>query len=191
MGVRPYRRFCGIYKIESPIGKMYIGSSVDIKARWRNHRNSVHKTFSLIGQSFKTYGVELHTFEMIELCDKSELLIRERYWQEHYNSTSDQGLNMMLVSDGVKPCEYSEDLRNILRVTNKRSHTEESKLKISRGKKGKQCKGCEFGTQLVDIETGVFYDSIRDAGRYSKYTQNQLYWWFNGRSVNRSTLRAI
>lgn len=35
---------CGIYKITSPSGKIYIGQSIDIKRRWLDYKTRVNCT---------------------------------------------------------------------------------------------------------------------------------------------------
>ena len=38
--VKMSEKICGIYKITNLVnGKVYIGQSIDIKRRWRDHRN--------------------------------------------------------------------------------------------------------------------------------------------------------
>ena len=87
----------GIYKITNPNNKVYIGQSVDIEDRWRNHKSkSVYlKNNSPLYNSFKKYGIGAHTFEIIEMCDEYELNNRERYWQEYFNVLI-EGLNQRL-----------------------------------------------------------------------------------------------
>ena len=49
-------KICGIYKITSPTGKIYIGQSVDIKKRWNHHKYAKDKKCSKLYSSFKKYG---------------------------------------------------------------------------------------------------------------------------------------
>lgn len=91
----------GIYKITSPTGNIYIGQSVNIKYRWRQYRKLYNniKNQRILYRSFVKYGVDNHTFEVIEECDANLLNDREYYWQEHYNVLGNKGLNCVLVSD--------------------------------------------------------------------------------------------
>jgi group I intron endonuclease len=88
----------GIYRITNPKGEVYIGQSRKVEKRIKYY-NSIN---SSIGQvklynSFLTYGIENHKFDIIEECDVLDLNIRERYWQDFYNSVTN-GLNTKLTS---------------------------------------------------------------------------------------------
>lgn len=94
----------GIYKIENLINnKVYIGQSVDIPKRWREHRsaafNSNSKDYNmLIYKAFRKYGIENFSFEIIEEVEKDQLNEREIYWIEKYNSYN-KGYNATLGGD--------------------------------------------------------------------------------------------
>ena len=45
--------------------------------------------------SFKKYGIDLHIFEIIEICNETELNLRERYWQDYFNVLN-EGFNQRL-----------------------------------------------------------------------------------------------
>lgn len=100
----------GIYKITSPSGRVYIGQSVNLKARYKDYfvYGSNIKYQVKLYRSFKKYGSERHKFEVIELCDESDLNNRERYWQDYYNSMID-GLNCKLTTSDDKSGRLSEE----------------------------------------------------------------------------------
>ncbi len=90
----------GIYKITNPIGKSYIGGSKNVDRRINNHKKSQminHKLQS----SYEVFGVENHTFEVIEECPLLELSQKENYYQLLYNSVED-GLNIILTKPESK-----------------------------------------------------------------------------------------
>lgn len=98
---------CGIYKITSPTGRIYIGQSVDIYRRWLSYFSPKKcKAQVRLYNSLMKYGVENHKFEIIELCDKSELNSREIFWIKELKTFSleypDTGLNLTLGGKGVK-----------------------------------------------------------------------------------------
>lgn len=70
----------GIYAIESPSGKRYIGSTVSFKARWRAHlkklRAGNHHSY-LLQRAWNRYGEELK-FIVLLVCEKSDLLFYEQ-----------------------------------------------------------------------------------------------------------------
>ena len=101
-------KICGIYKITSPTGKIYIGQSVDIKRRWRYHRclSDSHR-INILYRSFIKHGVDNHKFEILEECDSKLLNERERFYIEKYDTF--QTLNgMNLTKGGDSKVEFSE-----------------------------------------------------------------------------------
>lgn len=123
-------RLCGIYKITSPSGKIYIGQSVSIKDRWQSHKERYLRYTSKLSSSFKKHGVENHLFEIIELCDISLLNEREDYWITKLNTfNSENGLNCRTGGDKYI---MSEETKAKLRVFNTgKKHSEETKIKCS------------------------------------------------------------
>lgn len=83
----------GIYKITNVKNdNCYIGQSLDIKRRWRNHTKHFGNTKDVafshypLYRAFKKYGKDSFTFEIIELVhDKNKLTERELYWFEVFN----------------------------------------------------------------------------------------------------------
>jgi group I intron endonuclease len=145
----------GIYKITSPSGRIYIGQSMDIERRWSTYHNNDCKTQIKLNHSFKKYGVEAHTFEIIEECEIEQLNTRERYWQDFYKCM-EKGLNCLLTKTDEKPKVLSVETRqkiSLSRIGQKASketllkmsstrlgkkHSEETKSKISSACMGKK-----------------------------------------------------
>lgn len=114
----------GIYKITSPSNKIYIGQSKNIKKRYNFYKNKNCKNQVKLFNSFEKYGVNNHTFEIIEWCSINKLNIKERYWQEHYDSVN-LGLNCIY--------QCTEEINKTVSI--------ETKLKISKTLKEKYSKG--------------------------------------------------
>ena len=117
----------GIYKITNPKGKSYIGLSKDIEKRFKTHKGLKFKGNNKLRESLTNYGVDSHSFEILEEIDVSSItnpqldsLLRkyERYWISFYKTFED-GLNE---NKGGSGCG---------------SHTKTSKQKISKSQKGK------------------------------------------------------
>ena len=72
---------CGIYKIENAVnGRCYYGSSSNIVKRWTQHRcdlkrNEHHNIF--LQRSWNKHGAGNFRFEVVELCDVSDLHAKE------------------------------------------------------------------------------------------------------------------
>lgn len=88
----------GIYKVTNKVnGKVYIGQSVDIGRRWRQHMTAEDDIY--FHKAIQKYGVENFEWEVIEKCKKSELDERESYWIEYYDSFN-KGYNCTRGGDG-------------------------------------------------------------------------------------------
>ncbi len=113
---------CVIYKIESPSNKIYIGQSTNIQKRLKQYKRLSCLTQKVLYNSLKKYGFENHIFEIIEECSIEELNIKERYWQDYYNSLAPFGLNSMLTE--------TNSLKRII--------SKETALKLSNSKLGEK-----------------------------------------------------
>lgn len=99
----------GIYKITSPTGRIYIGSSKDVKYRITYYKKLRCKSQTIIYSSLLKYGADAHKFEIIEYCELDVLLERERYYCLLFNVLDKyKGLNCQIPSDGEKLIEHSE-----------------------------------------------------------------------------------
>jgi group I intron endonuclease len=134
---------CGIYKITSPSGKIYVGQSVNIKKRfWNYHSDSfTNSSQRILCNSFLKYGVNNHIFEIIEECFIEELNSKERYWQEYYEVVGPKGLNCLYVSTSEVKCIMSEEtrLKKSLSMKGKKP-SESTKKKMSLARLGIQGK---------------------------------------------------
>lgn len=111
-------KICGIYKITSPSGSVYIGQSVDVLSRWQSYRMFRCKAQSRLYNSLKKHGSDNHAFEIICQCERKDLNGLEIHYIKLYNTfNSEYGLN--LKSGGGSP-----------------ETSEETKRKISLAKKG-------------------------------------------------------
>lgn len=160
------RRICGIYKITSPSGRVYIGQSVDIKVRWASYRGNCSNQVKLYN-SFQKYGVHKHIFEIEEECREEVLTERELYWQKHYNCV-EEGLN----------CTYVPASYNIMNKRNGTKPKKESIVGIIR----------EGINDIIDIETGVFYYGFSELVKYFEYSRGTLTDMLRGSIYNSTSL---
>lgn len=76
----------GIYKITNKInGKIYVGQSIDIDRRWKEHRwdcvnPNVTDYNSKKNRALRKYGVDNFIFEVLEETDEEDLNQREIFW---------------------------------------------------------------------------------------------------------------
>lgn len=95
----------GIYKIENLVnGKVYIGQSINILARWSDHKykleNNLHEN-SYLQNSWNKYGAENFKFQIVELCSKDNLNTKECEWIKKYDSFKN-GYNLTGGGSGVR-----------------------------------------------------------------------------------------
>lgn len=150
----------GIYKITNLInGKVYIGSAVIIKARWRNHRNKLkHKIHynKHLQAAWNKYSEWNFRFEMLEVVeDESKLIEREQYWIDTCQACNPEfGYNTRIVAKnnfGIKFSKEANEKRANANRGKKRSAetcalfsvlrkniSYETRLKMSNSSKGRK-----------------------------------------------------
>jgi group I intron endonuclease len=156
----------GVYKIVSPINKVYIGQSVDILKRWKQYKGTECKQQIKLNRSFKKYGVDNHKFEIIEECSLEQIDERELYWGIFYNVLGENGLNLRL-GEGRGKCSDETKLKKSIAMKGKKQ-TEEHKQKrfqyvIEYGNKISLSK--QKAVVKINLKTGetIEYSSVSEA----------------------------
>lgn len=125
----------GIYKITSPIGRIYIGQSIDVERRFKSYYKLNCSQQIRLYRSLLKYGVYTHKFEIICICDKSELNKKERFYQDFYNSTNKNGLNCSLTQTDTDKYVHSETTINKLKYLAKKRPGIKERMEIVRKKR--------------------------------------------------------
>lgn len=134
---------CGIYKITNLInGKMYVGQSVDIDKRWREHKRELnlnHHYNRYLQKSWNKYKAENFEFSILEVVKrcKGDLNEREIYWIDNLSTFQPAGYNLSLGGEGnlgLKHTQASKD--KISKIQMGRKLTPEWKRNISISHKG-------------------------------------------------------
>ena len=189
----------GIYKITSPSNRIYIGQSIRLEERLLEYKKQKNcsgqpKVFN----SFLKYGVKNHKFEIIEECSADLLNNRERYWQEFYN-TIINGLNCILTKTTDKKAVFSNEIRNKMSIAKKgKKQSDEHINKRVISKKGyihsdetKNKIALKQNKILLDLNTGIFYDSILIASKVFDINTSTLRAMLSGRFKNKTSLIHI
>lgn len=165
MEYRTTGALCGIYKITNIVNKkVYIGQSINIKARWKDHMNSLNRKDSkctLLQRAWNKYGQSNFSFEILELCSENMLDEIETKYIDLYDSCNvDKGYNIepggnanKYLSDqtkqkirdahlGIRASDETKKKMSESRVGHKnpmygKTHSEETRKKISEAKNGK------------------------------------------------------
>lgn len=153
-------KICGIYKITSPSGKIYIGQSNNIfRRKWEYASKKCCDQPKLYNSIIK-YGWENHNFEIIYECNENELNYYERYYINYYSSfNSKHELNLTEGGDHYKL-------------------SKETKQKISKSRKG-----IVYDKSVIEktkqTKRNKTYESR--AGNYEIYNDNnELQYKFQG-----------
>lgn len=104
---------CGIYKVTNKVnGKIYIGKSVDIKRRWKDHiyesnvseekwQNNDRGVRTYFHSAIRKHGENNFIWEILEECDEDQLNKKEKYWIKKFGSNDPNiGYNMTIGGDG-------------------------------------------------------------------------------------------
>jgi group I intron endonuclease len=107
---------CGIYKITClPTSKVYVGSSVDLNKRNRDHWSYLARnkhTNPYLQSAWNKYGESAFVFEIIELIDRQMLLERETFWIDALRASDNEfGFNME--PNATSPVHSEETRRKI------------------------------------------------------------------------------
>lgn len=173
----------GIYCIQNQIdGKCYIGKSVNIPKRWKEHksllRNGHHHNRHL-QKAWNCYGEESFNFKVLEYANPMELAELEIAYISKYKSFGENGYNFTMGGDGgLLGMPKTEETRRKISEANKgRQHTPEEKAQVSKALKGrvftdehKQKIGKANKTSHIKsvlcVETGQVFKSLKEAGEH-------------------------
>lgn len=117
----------GIYKIENKVnGKVYIGQSIDIDTRWKQHINELDSKGHInkhLQYAWNKYGSDSFEFSIVEILPNLDLIDeREQYWIEYYKAFyKDSGYNMTRGGKGTQQISH-EDIDKIYKLHNSPSN---------------------------------------------------------------------
>ena len=158
----------GIYKIENVVnGKVYVGQSLDIESRWKNHIYHLNKgdsPNSYLQRSWDKYGIDSFSFSIIESCAADELNSREIYWIDKFNSY-ECGYNLTKGGGGTAGYKLTADQVTRLRSALKGKPKSETyrKAMSERVKRWIQENGSPSSIAVVCLNTGKQYSNSNEA----------------------------
>lgn len=148
----------GIYQIQHmESGKKYIGSAVDIKARWHGHRSQLRRGLhnnDKLQNAWNKYGEDAFDFSTLIICDKKDLIMYEQKVIDVYDVVCG-GYNICPVAGNTLGVIPSEESRGKMRHAQLgRKHPEEVKKKISESHKGRK-RTAEHVKNMADAKRGM------------------------------------
>jgi len=128
----------GVYKITNKInGHCYIGSAVNIKKRWENHKSGLNKNkrhSRHLQSAWNKYGADAFEFSIIELCFPLALIFRE----QHYIDTLKPEYNISPTAGSRLGSKSSDETRaKVSAATKAQMTTPEARAFMSKIHKGK------------------------------------------------------
>jgi group I intron endonuclease len=165
-------KISGVYKITNPNGRIYIGQSINIIGRWKVYEKKQAKKQPKLFKSLCKYGYNSHTFEILEICDHSLLYEREVFFKKYYLGKFNNNWGMVLfcelydrgggprneetrkkIGDANRGTIFPPEVRKLMGRKIGSTYSEEDKLKISQGLKGKP-KPIGFGEKISQANSG-------------------------------------
>jgi group I intron endonuclease len=135
---------CGVYMWKNNItGARYVGSALDLSRRFTAYYSlkslisRVSKSNSIIYNALLKYGHSNFSLEILEYCDKAEVIKREQY---HLDNLKPE-YNILTTAYSVAGYKHREDSLELMRaaasIREPRPQSEETKLKLSELAKGR------------------------------------------------------
>jgi len=145
----------GVYCIRNIVNnKVYIGSSVNIDNRKKQHFNKLKKGTHLnkhLQSAFLIYGAELFEFDIVEIVNLNCLISREQYWMDCYKSWDrNYGYN---IQPKANRTEHSDETKALIsasglkRFANPVARERMRKISISLGLKPPSRKNCKMSDE--------------------------------------------
>lgn len=125
------RTLCGIYQIKNLVnGKVYIGSSVNIRARWAQHRSDLRKArhhSAALQRAWDKYGSAKFEFSVIELVEDIDTIFdRETFYVRKANSANGRdGYNTLVIGGSALGFKHTDESRRKMSESQKKIPYEE------------------------------------------------------------------
>jgi group I intron endonuclease len=158
----------GIYRIDGPRGKFYVGSALHIPRRWIEHKRDLRRgdhANAKLQAAWNKYGESCFVLSIIEVVASKEMLIaREQHWLDATQAAS-RGYNLTPTAGSLLGKKHTEETRRKMSEAHKgRKHgpmSEEQKAHYSELYRGKKLSE-ETRARMSAAKTGrVFSDETR------------------------------
>lgn len=170
----------GIYKITNTINnKVYVGSSIDIKTRWSNHRKKlsygIHPNAGL-QNDYDLYGDTCFKYDVICECSKRVCNAAETAWTKYYKEDG----RCYNISIGTRLSDETKE--KISNALSGRIVTDETKNKLSMAAKNRTPeeiayaaqRRTEVGRSLNDEQIEKMRQISRKTRPLAKLTEQQV-----------------
>lgn len=161
-------KISGIYKITAKHnGKVYIGQSKDIYARWKGHWKEVRAgSNTYLHNTMRKYGEDNFEYEIIEECSQDIINDREIYWINYYDSFNN-GFNLTTGGDGVKNKKYTEEEKEQIRKRMFINKISKPVYQINKdGKILKEWRSCKEIAKTLNVLSSNIHDTLKHKDGY-------------------------
>jgi group I intron endonuclease len=190
----------GIYKIINNLNnKIYIGSAINFTARKNHHLSCLKRNKhgnKYLQKSFNKYGEQNFIFELIEECNKEDLLIREQYYLDtfkpQYNMCKIAGSNF-----GIKRSKETCEKLKISNTGKKQSidtRIKQSKIRLNKNNKNSMIIKqydihnnlitTHYTSTLASEKSGVKRSNIANCLCGINKTAGGFIWKYEGETIN-------
>lgn len=192
-------KICGIYCIENIInGKKYIGQSINIFSRWKQHINKAKSgTNTALYNAIRKYGKDNFKFYILKKYNKNELSDLEIMYIKKYNTKAPRGYNMTDGGEGTVGVRmygkenpmfgltHSDKTKELIRQKAiGRNVSEETRQKLSKTSKGRKhseqfkqkMSERQYKTILCD---GKIFKGIESCAKYYNINPRTMKGWLN------------
>ena len=204
-----------IYRLISPNGKSYVGQTIDIQRRFSEYNRYHCKNQPKLYRSILKYGIDNFEKEILFMgeCTTEFLNDLEKYYISKYDSVIN-GLNLQfggnnglhseetklkMSKSALRLCEDKDYTKKRNSSWIGRKHKESSKRKMSKSRKGKKLNSewvdnikqallRRGGKLIFNSETGIYYNSVREASDSCNYAPSSLRNMLNGYKKNKTSL---
>lgn len=162
------RKKTGIYKLTLiKDGRIYIGSSVNIKKRWEGHKSAStieDDSIQYIQKALRKYGINAFSWEIMELCSEELLIEREQHYLDILQPFPrlNQGFNIREIADSNLGIKFSDEAKQKLK----------GRIPWNKGKIGQQIHSNDTKKEMSNQRQGEnnsFFGSI-----HSDKTKKQI-----------------
>jgi group I intron endonuclease len=114
----------GIYKIVNKVnGKYYVGSSTNIKIRWKNHIKELNKNRHKnphLQSAWNKYGMDNFEFNIVELCSLEDLInIEQKYLNiAHQNKETNYNIGIF-AENSFRGRKHTNETKEIIGLKSK------------------------------------------------------------------------
>lgn len=115
------KEVCGVYLwTHIHTGKKYVGSSFHCYKRKSAHLRAFESGKSgHFNCQVRALGINNFAYQIIEICDRENIRIRETFWIRELNSVAPNGFNIQKNPSAHWNCEHTEEMRHALSIARK------------------------------------------------------------------------